>query len=179
MNDNNTTILSGHVSCKTAHLTFAYPFGRSVRCLRREWIEVAEKGPSKGYYRLVTQTTHSSFNDDYTDRINRDGADAANAWAQAMVAAGGVLWNKPKTSTYHALAVVVQRPLSDGSGRIGTECDCLNLYPTPERIIAFKTKYGAHLDELAAKRLEVIEKLSRASSPQAWEQINAANAVPA
>lgn len=57
--------LAGHVSSDTAHLTFAYPFGRT-RCIRREWIEQATSS-ARGQSRFVTQTTVKAFNVAYTD----------------------------------------------------------------------------------------------------------------
>ena len=53
--------VAGHVSPDSAHLTFAYPFGRT-HCIRREWMEQATSGSARGQSRFVTQTTVKAFN---------------------------------------------------------------------------------------------------------------------
>lgn len=47
-------ILSGHTSEATAYMIDDYPYGRTVRCRKRVWLEYKEK---KGY-RIVSQTEH-------------------------------------------------------------------------------------------------------------------------
>ena len=138
MSTSDTTILNGHHSAETAHLTYSYPFGRT-RCLRREWIEQGIKGPAKGRSRFVTQTTDKAFNIAYTDRIKRDGIEAANAWATTQLAIpGAVRWNNPHGSTYAPIVVMVSSPLSDGSGRIGIDFRTLNEYPSLQTLNAFR-----------------------------------------
>lgn len=134
----DVTILTGHRSEDTAHITYAYPYGRT-RCLRREWVEQADKGPAKDRSRFVTQTTTTRFNIAYTDRINRDGLEAANAWAATQLAIPGLVqWNKPSPSTYSAVVVMVAAPLDDGSGRIGTHYCCLHEYPSLTTLNEFR-----------------------------------------
>lgn len=48
------TILHGHTSHETAYVVDDYPYGRTVRCKIRYWIETAEKGANKGKQRIVT-----------------------------------------------------------------------------------------------------------------------------
>jgi hypothetical protein len=86
------TVLHGCTSAETAHVTEDYPYGRRLRCKRREWLEYK---PKQGY-RFVTQTT-----------------DPRQA---------GQVWNKPHASTYSAWAILVQSEARDGEDfeRIGT-----------------------------------------------------------
>jgi hypothetical protein len=73
-------LLAGHVSPDTAYVVDDYPYGYTLRCSIRYWIETAEKGAKKGQQRFVSQTTNP----------RRE----------------GVVWNAPKGSTYVALAVM-------------------------------------------------------------------------
>lgn len=68
--------LAGHESPETAYLVDDYPYGYTLRCKIRYWVEFK---PKFGF-RLVSQTT--------------------NPRAQ------GEVWNKPKAGTYHFLAVL-------------------------------------------------------------------------
>lgn len=52
------TLLRGHVSPETAHVTEDYPYGRTLRCKRRMWVESPTKGAGKGRQRIATQTTN-------------------------------------------------------------------------------------------------------------------------
>lgn len=65
------TVLHGHTSMDTAHLTDDYPYG-SMRCQRREWIEHKE---GRGY-RLVTQTRNPKI-----ERWNKPHAHTYVFWA--------------------------------------------------------------------------------------------------
>lgn len=64
------TVLRGHTSPETAYVVSDYPYGFTLRCQIRYWLET-KKG--KGT-RLVTQTTNPKV--------------------------AGTVWNKPKASTY-------------------------------------------------------------------------------
>ena len=66
-----TRILSGHVSAATAYVVDDYPYGYTLRCRIRYWLEAK---PGKGV-RFVSQTTNPKR-------------------------AGEEVWNKPKASTY-------------------------------------------------------------------------------
>lgn len=155
---NSTTVLCGHDSAESAHLTFAYPFGSRQRCVRREWVEIGTKGASRGEYRFVTQTTHPSFNREYSSIIAAQGQDAANRWAQERIAAGNVTWNAEKPSTYSALVVLIQSPLADDSGRLGTSCLRLSHYSEIPEISAFKTLTHGKLDGAQQRRLDALEE---------------------
>lgn len=69
--------LHGHDSAETAYLVEDYPYGYSLRCQIRYWIETAQKGVKKGQQRVVSQTTNPKKND---------------------------MWNKPKAGTYNLMA---------------------------------------------------------------------------
>lgn len=51
-------ILSGHTNFESAYLVNDYPYGRTLRCRRKCWIETATKGAKKGQMRFVTCTTN-------------------------------------------------------------------------------------------------------------------------
>jgi hypothetical protein len=65
-----TTILKGHTSAETAYLVDDYPYGYTLRCKIRYWLEY---NPKFGF-RFVSQTTNPKRE--------------------------GEVWNKPKPSTY-------------------------------------------------------------------------------
>jgi hypothetical protein len=65
-----TKILTGHISPETAYTVADYPYGFRLRCQIRYWLEWA---PERGV-RFVSQTTNPKR--------------------------PGVVWNKPKASTY-------------------------------------------------------------------------------
>ena len=163
--------LAGHVSPDTAHLTYAYPFGRT-RYIRREWIEQATSGSARGQSRFVTQTTVKAFNVAYTERIAAHGESAANAWAENAVNDGTARWNAPKPSTYSVLAVMVQEPLPDGSGRIGTSFRSLGVYATPEQIAAFSRLAGDNLEPRRASILRHLTQTSQRQDASRWAALN-------
>lgn len=68
--ESTKTILVGHVSPETAYVVDDYPYGFRLRCKIRYWLDC---DPKKGA-RLMSQTTNPK--------------------------AAGVVWNKPKASTY-------------------------------------------------------------------------------
>jgi len=69
-------MLVGCVSFDMAHETEDYPYGHTLRCQRREWLEY-----KRGHgYRFVTCTSNPKR--------------------------PGLVWNKPHASTYAALAVM-------------------------------------------------------------------------
>lgn len=74
------TALCGHVNAETAFVQDDYPYGRTLRCKRRAWIETATKGQKKGEMRLVTQTSDPKR--------------------------GNTVWNKPDPGTYHDFMVM-------------------------------------------------------------------------
>lgn len=74
-----TKILQGHNSPETAFVVEDYPYGYTLRCQMRHWIEVATKGAKKGQMRHVTQTSNPK-------KLG--------------------VWNKPKAGTYYPLIVL-------------------------------------------------------------------------
>lgn len=150
-------VLHGHQSPETAHLTYAYPFGRRVRCLRREWVDSPVTGGKRGQQRFVTQTTHSSFNADYSLRIASEGQVAADAWADEQLAAGALRWNAPKASTYSALVVMIEKPLDDGSGRLAISHAALSPYAGTRDLERFKAIVGGQLDDDQRRYLNALE----------------------
>lgn len=69
------TVLYGHTSEETAYIIEDYPYGRTLRCQMRVWVEgPAEKGQYKGQYRVVRQTNNPKL--------------------------PGVVWNKPHKGQY-------------------------------------------------------------------------------
>jgi hypothetical protein len=155
--------LANHRSPESAHLTFAYPFGRTVRCLRREWIERADKGQAAKMERFVTQTSIASFNTVYTDRITADGLEAANAWAEAEARADRVRWNKPKAGTYSPVVIIVERPLDDGTGRLGIQHEALSAHSSLAAVLRFKDLASDVLDAWERRIVDHLERIARES----------------
>lgn len=71
-------VLHGHTSPETAYVVDDYPYGYTLRCKIRYWIETAAKGAKKGQQRFMSQTTNP--------KVARE------------------VWNKPKGSTYSRMA---------------------------------------------------------------------------
>jgi hypothetical protein len=69
-------ILKGHVSPETAYLVNDYPYGYTLRCKIRYWLESNKHGT-----RMVSQTSNPK-----------------------LAGFGGDVWNKPKASTYAKFA---------------------------------------------------------------------------
>lgn len=71
-------LLTGHTSPDTAYLVEDYPYGFRLRCSIRYWLE-----HKRGHgFRLVSQTSNPKR--------------------------PGLIWNKPKPSTYHECAVMIR-----------------------------------------------------------------------
>ncbi len=80
------TILTGHTSPETAYVVNDYPYGFTLRCKIRYWLEY-----KRGHgFRLVSQTTNPKRQPRPIDNIDRNGE----------------VWNKPKASTYGGLAAM-------------------------------------------------------------------------
>jgi hypothetical protein len=80
MSIQRVTILGGHTGPNTAYLVDDYPYGYTLRCQIRYWVETATKGAAKGQQRFVSQTTNPKR--------------------------PGEPWNKSKASTYTSLVVM-------------------------------------------------------------------------
>lgn len=119
---------STHNSPETAYVIDDYPFGRTIRCFKRVWIETATKGAKKGLQRIVHQTTKKSVN------VCKDEYDAAPMDKPH-------LWNKPKAGTYGKVQIM---GIDEETGHL--EFDGLGEYPWDEHITKFNEKYGTQLD---------------------------------
>ena len=51
-------VLHGHVSPETGYLVPDYPYGYTLRCQIRYWIDTATKGAKRGQQRFASQTTN-------------------------------------------------------------------------------------------------------------------------
>lgn len=83
----NVTVLSGHTSLETAYLQDDYPYGRTLRCQRKVWIETATKGSAKGKMRFVHQTSNPKKTT--------------------------LSWNKPHTAQYRDFVLMYINPEND------------------------------------------------------------------
>lgn len=80
-------LLTGHTSPETAYVVDDYPYGRTLRCKIRYWVETADKGAAKGQQRLARQTTNPKQD--------------------------GEVWNKPKRGTYSRAVYMYLNPDND------------------------------------------------------------------
>lgn len=169
-------VLTGRTSPETAYISFAYPMGFRRKCLHRSWVETATKGAGKGQQRFCTQTTHNSFNDAYTTKLNDEGAVAADTWAAEQVNAGRVRWNAPKCSTYNGVAVMYLEDLGDGTGRMGVTYAALHIYSGPAGLAKLMNRFtGFDADQI--KQIAAWEADSRRYNRAEWEKYEA-KAVP-
>lgn len=81
-------ILTGHNDPDSAYLVDDYPYGRSLRCQIRYWIDTRPSGKNKGDQRFARQTTNPKR--------------------------PGTVWNKPHYSTYSGFAFLYL----DGNGHV-------------------------------------------------------------
>ncbi len=117
------TVLTGHTSPNTAYLVPDYPYGFTLRCQIRYWIETTTHGQ-----RVVSQTSNPKK--------------------------AGIVWNKPKASTYSLLRVLY---LAD-NGHV--ENAALTFYADAKEIDAFAETYAAALtsgrDQRALQMLRAV-----------------------
>lgn len=132
---------STHNTPETAYVIEDYPFGRTLRCFKRMWVETAVKGAKKGLQRVVYQTTTKGVNV-CKDEYESAPMDMAHAW------------NKPKAGTYGVIQIMFIDP---DTGYI--EIDGLGQYPWEEHVAKFQAKYGDDLDETQAARLPLEKAL--------------------
>lgn len=125
--------LSGHISTETAHVDADYPYGFRLRCQRRVWVET-KFGHGQ---RIVFQTSNPKKS--------------------------GLVWNKPKSSTYSSVVVLT---LDDESGHIDHEA--LGGYDDEEKIRAFVAKHGGWLDAWQKRMCEVQIARHRAGAKIEW-----------
>jgi hypothetical protein len=105
-------ILSGHVSPATAYLVEDYPYGFRLRCQIRYWLEYK---PNHGF-RFMSQTTNPKR--------------------------PGVVWNKPKGSTYSRFGACMYLDENDHVQWTG-----LSEYSDAAEAQAFLDTYGAGVPE--------------------------------
>lgn len=119
-------ILSGHTSPETAYLVDDYPYGFRLRCQIRYWLE---DHPTHGT-RLVSQTSNPKL--------------------------PGMVWNKPKPSTYAKFAGCM---LLNGEGHI--TWTGLTEYSTHAEAKAWYETYRAGLTPKSDKRAALWVELKR------------------
>lgn len=85
---------------------------------------------------------------------------------------GSARWNAPKPSTYSVLAVMVQEPLLDGSGRIRTSFRSIGVYAAPEQIAAFSRLAGENLEPPQASILRQLTQTSQRQYASRWAVLN-------
>lgn len=112
--------LKGHTSMETAYLVKDYPYGFRLRCQIRYWLEF-KKG--KGF-RFVSQTSNPKV--------------------------AGIVWNKPKASTYIENAAFMYL---DSKGHV--QWHGQGLYSDATEARTFLETYGAHIN---AEWLPVLER---------------------
>lgn len=100
-------ILSGHTSFESAFLVEDYPYGRTLRCKRKCWIETASKGSKIGQMRLVTCTTNPKI--------------------------AGEIWNKPHAGQYSDFLIMY---LDAQTGYIETDAVNINSLSRVEKFKA-------------------------------------------
>lgn len=125
--------LKGHVSMETAYLVKDYPYGFRLRCQIRYWLEF-KKG--KGF-RFWSQTSNPKV--------------------------AGLVWNKPKASTYIENAAFMYL---DSNGHV--QWHGLGIYCDAAESRAFRDAYGEHINP------EWLPVLEQRTSPTGWIDLKTA-----
>jgi hypothetical protein len=105
--------LTGHTSPETAYLVADYPYGFRLRCQIRYWLEFKA---GRGF-RLVSQTSNPKR--------------------------PGTVWNKPRASTYHVVAVMV----IDEDDHVTIDTLSAGGWSTEERIDEYEATHAAALTD--------------------------------
>lgn len=145
--------LHGHTTPETAYLVRDYPHGFQRRCMIRYWIETRAKFGS----RFMSQTTRPIDGQVKGEECQADPA--------------SMRWNKPKASTYVALAVMYL----DDAGHV--QWDALHMYASAENFERFDAQ-GFELDEDQTKARKLLEAISRKASPNHWAEWDAKHTQP-
>lgn len=125
-------VLQGCVSAETAFVQNDYPYGRQLRCKRRNWLEF--KPGKTGGFRYVHQTS------DPKSSVER--------------------WNKPKLGTYTFLSVLVLTDEHCENGEpSAVSAFGLGLNDSEDALEAFMAAFGAVLDENQQKQADLLKKL--------------------
>jgi len=120
-------VLTGHNSPETAYVIDDYPYGFTLRCMMRCWIETTRHGQ-----RYVTQTSNPKR--------------------------AGIVWNKPKSSTYSDIVVMFQ----DENGHVHNDGFSIT-YRDEADLDAFIEKYGEALqDERNQNMIDTARAIFRA-----------------
>lgn len=127
-------ILTGAVSAETAHVQPDYPYGRSLRCQRRNWLEWKS---GKGF-RYVTQTN--------------DPKRAA------------LTWNKPHASTYtdFALLCLTDEHVDEHGAPAHVSWFGQSVNGNADQIEALMAAYWSEMDERQQQRAQVILQATHA-----------------
>lgn len=129
--------LKGHVSMETAYVVADYPYGFRLRCQIRYWLEFKQ---GKGF-RFWSQTSNPKV--------------------------AGLVWNKPKSSTYIENAAFMYL---DSQGYV--RWYGLGIYHDAAESQAFRDAYGEHIN---AEWLPVLERWTALKT--AYEKIRDAKKV--
>lgn len=116
------TMLKGHVSPETAFVVEDYPYGFRLRCKMRHWLEYA---PKRGF-RHVAQTSNPK--------------------------ASGLVWNKPKASTYFRFGAALYL---DEKGHV--QCSGLTEYTSGQGAAEWLKVFGEGLPDVPEAR-EYLER---------------------
>lgn len=120
-------ILTGHISDETAYLVEDYPYGFRLRCKKRYWLDYS---PTHGV-RLVSQTSNPKR--------------------------PGLVWNKPKASTYARLGGCM---FLDEEQHV--QWSGLNVYTDAAEAAAWVEKYGEGVPEACKPAVEEWVRVKRA-----------------
>jgi hypothetical protein len=130
-------VVHGHTSPDTARVVEDYPYG-SLKCTIRYWIETGTKGAGKDRQRFMSQTTNPKRRP-------------------------GVVWNKPKASTYEDMLVMVVEEQPDGREFVRSRAISATMSPVGWHRVRLNGILG-QLTEEQAKR----HALWLAHSKQVW-----------
>ncbi len=145
--ENAITLLPNtHVSPDTAYVVADYPYSWKLRCQIRYWLDVH---PKRGV-RCMSQTSNPKV--------------------------AGLLWNKPKASTYSRFAGALYL---DGEGHV--QHAGLSEYTNGQEAAAWRDTYGAAVPEAARQKLNdwVAVKLAYDAARDAGETMSGAAAKAA
>lgn len=127
-------VLQGCVNAETAFVQNDYPYGRQLRCKRRNWLEF--KPGKSGGFRYVHQTS------------------------DPKAPVGVERWNKPKLGTYTFLSVLVLTDEHCENGEpSAVSAFGLGLNDSEDALEAFMAAFGAVLDENQQKQADLLKKL--------------------
>lgn len=172
-------VLHGHDSVMTAYVVDDYPFSFQIRCRIRYWVETAEKGQKKGMQRVVAQTSHKSWNAEYTRMLTKH----RKVWAETGMQEHlpqykkevnplvremeCKIWNKPKPGPYLGIVILY----ADEQDFVHT--NGLSEFAGPNEFNGFRNMWKVNTEfcELSKEQLErliELEKFSKKYNPNTW-----------